>query len=278
MDGKTPSMQFTGERFVPDVGGIIELEHLHRYLLAARIVAGKQVLDIACGEGYGSAMLAAGAARVTGVDISPEAVAHAQAKYRRGNLEFRQGSCAAVPLPDASLDVVVSFETIEHHDQHEAMMREIKRVLTPGGVLVISSPDKLEYSDRPNYRNPHHVRELTRAEFKTLLGAHFRNHAIYGQRVMYGSAIFAEDGRGETGCFEQGDKGAQYVRGVPRAVYLVAVASDAGLPALQGGLLEQPIAASEPVVARDASLAAMQGSLSWKLTWPLRLVARLFGK
>jgi SAM-dependent methyltransferase len=271
-------MPFTGERFVPGVGGNIQLEHLHRYLLAASVVRGKEVLDIACGEGYGSALLAASAARVTGVDISPEAVAHARAKYRAGNLEFREGSCAAMPLPDASVDVVVSSETIEHHDQHEAMLREVRRVLRPGGVLVISSPDKLEYSDRPNYRNPHHVRELTRAEFLALLGANFRNHAIYGQRVMYGSAIFAEEGSGPTGCFEQSGEGAQYVRGVPRAVYLVAVASDAGLPVLPGGLLEQPIAAAEPVAARDASIAAMQRSLSWKLTWPLRFVARLFGR
>ncbi len=276
MNGKFPSLQFTGERYVPEVGGNIQLEHLHRYLLAARVVKGKAVLDIACGEGYGSAMLALGAARVTGVDISPDAIAHAQAKYRAGNLEFRQGACEAVPLPDASVDVVVSFETIEHHDQHEAMMREIKRVLKPDGVLVISSPDKLEYSDRPQYRNPHHVRELYRHEFSGLLDAFFRKHAIYGQRVMYGSAIFIDDGLTEAGCFERAGGSLEYVRGMPRPVYLMAVASDAELPILAGGMLEQPIAQAEPVAVRDAHIAAMQGSLSWKLTWPLRFIAMLF--
>jgi 2-polyprenyl-3-methyl-5-hydroxy-6-metoxy-1,4-benzoquinol methylase len=274
MNDKSSPLQFTGERYLPEVGGNIQLEHLHRYLLAARIVAGKAVLDIACGEGYGSAMLASSAARVTGVDIAPEAVAHAQARYRAGNLEFRQGACEAVPLPDASVDVVVSFETIEHHDQHDAMMREIKRVLKPGGALVMSSPDKLEYSVRPQYRNPHHVRELTRGEFAGLLRAFFRNHAIYGQRMMYGSAILSEGDAGETGCFERAGEKFEYARGVPRAVYLVAVASDAELPLLAGGMLEQPIAQAEPVAVRDAHIAAMQGSLSWKLTWPLRFIAR----
>ena len=162
-------MEFTGERFIPEVHGNIELEHLHRYLLACKTVAGKTALDIASGEGYGSAMLARTAHKVIGVDISQEAVSHAQAKYIAKNLEFRLGSCSKIPLDDASVDVVVSFETIEHHNEHEAMMKEIKRVLRPGGVLVISSPDKLEYSEKPGYSNPHHVKELSRGEFKKLL-------------------------------------------------------------------------------------------------------------
>lgn len=119
-------MKFTGERFVPEVHGSIQLEHLHRYILACKAVAGKSVLDIASGEGYGSAMLARTALKVTGVDISQEAVSHAQARYQIENLDFCLGSCSAIPLEDASVDVVVSFETIEHHDEHEAMMREIK--------------------------------------------------------------------------------------------------------------------------------------------------------
>jgi ubiquinone/menaquinone biosynthesis C-methylase UbiE len=139
-------LDFTGERFVPEARGNIELEHLHRYLQACEIAAGKVVLDIASGEGYGSAMLANRAGRVFGVDNSLEAVEHARNRYKKENLEFMAGHCAAIPLPDKSVDLVVSFETIEHHDKHHQMMREIKRVLRPAGALLISSPDKRWYS------------------------------------------------------------------------------------------------------------------------------------
>src|SRR5450830_515618 len=169
------ALTFTGERFVPEEQGNIELEHLHRYLQASEIAVGKDVLDIASGEGYGSAMMADVAAHVTGVDISDEAVVHANQRYQKNNLQYLQGSCAAIPLPDHSVDLIVSFETIEHHEQHEEMMSEFKRVLRPGGLLLISNPDRYYYSDVPNYKNPYHVKELYENEFKGLLASHFKN-------------------------------------------------------------------------------------------------------
>ena len=169
-----PNLIFTGERFLPTEAGNIALEHLHRYFQAREIAAGKVVLDIASGEGYGSAILAEAALSVTGVDISDEAVAHARRRYQRDNLQYLVGDCAQIPLPDASVDMVVSFETIEHHNRHEEMLREIKRVLREDGVLLISSPDKKYYSDELNYSNPYHVKELYRDEFEALIGRHFR--------------------------------------------------------------------------------------------------------
>src|SRR5262249_28254969 len=162
-------------------------EHVHRYLVAREYAKGKDVLDIACGEGFGSAILAKAAWTVVGVDIASEAIEHAAICYRLGNVQFKQGSCAEIPLDNDSIDLVVSFETIEHHDEHKAMMAEIKRVLRPDGLVIISSPDKKEYSILPNYRNPFHVRELFKEEFEDLLRAYFKNVALLSQRIVYGS-------------------------------------------------------------------------------------------
>jgi ubiquinone/menaquinone biosynthesis C-methylase UbiE len=269
------ALNFTGERFVPGVSGNIELEHLHRYLLAQQVVAGKTVLDIASGEGYGSAMLAQTARKVTGVDISQEAVSHAQAKYQAENLEFRLGSCSAIPLEDDSVDVVISFETIEHHAEHDAMMREIKRVLRPGGALVISCPDKLEYSDKPGVINPHHIKELYRDEFKKLLDSYFKSYSIYGQRVVYGSSIFGEDSMAQIRNYDLADNTLSPICGVPHAVYLIAVASDADLPVLNSGVLEQSIQNADLVRNLLAERDVIYASRSWRLTKPLRFLSRL---
>ena len=124
-------MDFTGERFIPHVEGDIRLEHMHRYLAARRLVCGKRVLDIACGEGYGSALLAETATTVIGVDMDEKSIAHARCTYVRSNVRFLRGDAVAIPLGDASINVVVSFETIEHLTDHRQMMLEIKRVLEP---------------------------------------------------------------------------------------------------------------------------------------------------
>jgi ubiquinone/menaquinone biosynthesis C-methylase UbiE len=128
---------------VPGVEGNIELEHRHRCLLAHEFCHGKDVLLLASGEGYGSAMLSSVAISVVGVDIARDAVSHSQRTYARQNLRFMVGSCAEIPLPNASIDVVVSFETLEHHDLHDEMMAEVKRVLRPGGLLepISKSPE-----------------------------------------------------------------------------------------------------------------------------------------
>lgn len=238
-------MEFTGERFVPGVHGSIELEHLHRYLQASEIVAGKVVLDLASGEGYGSELMAHKASKVIGVDISSEAVFHARKRYAKDNLEYMVGSCAEIPLPDASVDMVVSFETIEHHDQHEKMMQEIKRVLRKDGVLLISSPDKYYYSIEPANVNPHHVKELYEHEFKQLLGEYYKNIAYFGQRVIYGSGIFTESNPTPAAGYLLENEKVEKTSGIPKPVYWIALASDSELPKLSSGVLEQPIADSE---------------------------------
>jgi len=189
-------LQFTGERFTPECNGAIWYEHWHRYSAVLPAAAGKRVLDAACGEGYGSMLLAGVAATVVGIDIDPTAIGHASARYaERANLGFIQGSCAALPLPDASVDLIVSFETIEHLTEQEAMLSEFRRVLAPEGALIISSPNKAVYSEETGYANHFHVRELTRDELAAELAAAFPQQAWYGQRALAHSLIWAESAK-----------------------------------------------------------------------------------
>jgi SAM-dependent methyltransferase len=232
----------TGEHYVPQIGGEIELEHVHRYLWAEQFSRGKRVLDIACGEGYGSEILAHSAAHVIGVDLSEDAVVHASRKYRRKNLEFLVGACDKIPVPDDGIDIVVSFETIEHHDRHQEMMREIKRILRPEGILIISSRDKHVYSDIPGYKNEFHVKELYAREFEALLREHFANVEIFGQRVTSGSVIVGEGLAGFV-SFDSEQKSPP-AGGIERAIYNVAIASDSLLPKTFSSIYEQSIAKS----------------------------------
>jgi len=181
---------FTGERFLPDCSGEIWLEHWHRYHFAAAIARNCRVLDVASGEGYGSALLAATATAVTGLDASAEAISHAQATYGYlTNVRFLCGDCAALPFADGAFDLVVSFETIEHIRAQREFLAEVRRVLSPTGMLLISSPNKAEYSDRRHYENPFHVAELYRAELEKLLADHWSESIWYGQGVGFCSTI-----------------------------------------------------------------------------------------
>jgi ubiquinone/menaquinone biosynthesis C-methylase UbiE len=188
-------LPFTGERFIPGTRGEIWIEHWHRYHFAARWVTGKRVLDVACGEGYGSALLARSAAHVTGVDLAPAAIEHARRAYAHAaNVEFACASCIALPLAEASVDVAVSFETLEHIAEQEQFLDELARVLAPGGVLVLSCPNKLEYSDKRHFANEFHVKELYREELAALVERRFAHCHWYGQRPTFFSLIAPEGG------------------------------------------------------------------------------------
>jgi SAM-dependent methyltransferase len=187
------SLSFTGERFLPECAGEMVYEHWHRYLVAQRYVAGLRVLDVASGEGYGSHLLCKHAASVVGVDVSADAVAHARSRYVSGNLSYVAASCVQIPEPDASFDVIVSFETIEHIHEHEAFLREVDRLLAPGGLFIISSPNRPEYSDRTGYKNEFHVKELDRTELALLLDPHFPAQRWFAQRAAFHSMVWPVD-------------------------------------------------------------------------------------
>ena len=188
------SLEFTGERFTPECVREIWYEHFHRYALAARWCAGQRTLDAACGEGYGSAILAETASAVEAVDISADAVAHASNRYgNKNNLNYQVANCTSLPFAENQFDRVVSFETLEHLAEQDELLAEFRRVLTPDGVLILSSPDKAVYSDEQNTSNEYHVKELYRDELEKLIGRHFSAWQLLGQKLMFHSAIWSLD-------------------------------------------------------------------------------------
>lgn len=185
-------MDFTGERFIPNIEGWLAFQHYHRYYFSSKFLdlSDKIVLDIACGEGFGSHILAKNSQFVYGIDISKESVEHATASYKSSNLKFLEGSTSSIPLNDSSVDIVVSYETIEHHNEHEKMLLEIKRILKPNGILIISSPDKGFYEKHfPGYKNVYHVKELYSKEFEKLIAKNFKFVDIFLQNNVFGSII-----------------------------------------------------------------------------------------
>jgi ubiquinone/menaquinone biosynthesis C-methylase UbiE len=232
----TPPLAATGERLLSDNRSHTQAEHLHRYAIACQFASGRTVLDIASGEGYGSNLLASHAAFVHGVDVAADAVAHAARKYSRQNLRYLQGTATAIPLADAAVDLVVSFETIEHLREHDEMMTEIRRVLRPDGTLIISSPDKRYYSDLTGHVNPFHLRELYREEFHALIRRFFSHACFLSQRISYGSIVAPE--KPSAGFVEyRGDFDAvESHAGLQGAVYNLAIASDQPVPDMPASL------------------------------------------
>ncbi len=183
-------MKFTGERFIPGLGGCqIAYEHLHRYFFALRWADGSRVLDLACGSGYGAALLARRAHHVWALDLDVETIETADRRWREPNLSFLQANATQLPFHNGSMDLVVAMEILEHVDAQEALIREAARVCSPTGVVLVSTPSKAEYSDARNYQNPFHKRELYLNEFVGILKEHFPFVEIAGQQIRAGSLI-----------------------------------------------------------------------------------------
>ena len=159
-----------------------------RYAFAQRLVSWKRVLEIACGTGYGTAFLAPDTRSIVGLDISPDATSYAAEHYQQPNLNFVTASGTALPFPDASFDLVVAFEVIEHLTDWQPLLNEARRVLTPAGQLIISTPNRFYYADsRKNAGpNPYHHFEFTFDEFQHALAATFPNVSLFLQNHVDG--------------------------------------------------------------------------------------------
>jgi len=177
-------LEFTGERLIPgQVDPDLWNEHYCRYLFASRLAARKRVLDVACGAGYGADCLAQAASSVTAIDLSPEAVASARATYPAPAIRFLAADARCLPFPDASFDLITAFEVIEHLEDPQSLLAEARRLLAPGGQLVVSTPNRLYYAETRKLSgpNPYHVRELDFQEFRAALDSVFPSVTLFLQ-------------------------------------------------------------------------------------------------
>jgi SAM-dependent methyltransferase len=176
-----PPLHLTGERTLPDVPeeNYWYRRHLAVYEWIAERVHGRRVVDLACGEGYGSAVLGRTAASVVGVDANPEAFDHARRKYTGGNVSFERDM---IETWSGDVDCVVFLQTIEHVQDPDAVLERLRDVVGPHGVVYVSTPNVLTLAPEGAERsgNPWHVREYRPQEYRALCERHFGNVDLLG--------------------------------------------------------------------------------------------------
>lgn len=229
IDIKDKSIDEQGERMVPSYhkGFLVYGEHIARYESVLPLLKDKVVLDIASGSGYGSYIMADAAKKVMGVDIDKQAVIYAKKNYSRPNIDFREGSGENIPLEDSSVDIVVTFETIEHIKNYNKFMVEIKRVLKPNGIAVISTPNDVEFPEGNHF----HLHEFTLSELKVLTNKYFKHTKFNYQYTWIYTAVFHEtpvdrDWRKEIETLNTVNLNKD------KAIYYTALCSDVNIPSV----------------------------------------------
>jgi len=193
------SAEFTGERVIPNlVDSNLWNEHISRYAFAARLARSRRVLDAGCGTGYGTSELSHTATSVLGIDIAADAVSYAREHYSRRNLNWLRASCTSLPLADASHDLVVAFEVIEHLTDWELLIQEARRVLAPGGQFIVSTPNKSYYAESRQLSgpNPFHEHEFEYEEFRDALTSVFPHVSLFLEDHTEGLLFQAAGSRG----------------------------------------------------------------------------------
>ncbi|MGH9558017.1 MAG: methyltransferase domain-containing protein [Bryobacteraceae bacterium] len=173
--------EFTGERVIPgEVNDDLWAEHMARYAFASRFAAGKRVLDLGCGTGYGAADLAFRASRATAIDCALEAVVYGREHYPHSGIQFLQASATALPFHDRAFDLIAAFEVIEHLADYRDLLSEARRVLDPSGVFLVSTPNTLYYAESRAAEgpNPFHAHEFEFEEFRETLSEFFPRVSI----------------------------------------------------------------------------------------------------
>jgi ubiquinone/menaquinone biosynthesis C-methylase UbiE len=220
------------ERFAPeqDQGRLIEVEHFSRYMWVAGAAKGRTVLDAGCGTAYGSRLLAeAGARAVVGVDVAAS-VLEAVAPTMPETVRLQAGDLRRLELDDDSFDMIVCFEVIEHFEDPFTVLGELVRVLAPGGLLVVSSPNRGVY--QPG--NPHHFHEFTPDELEAELTSRLGHVHLYRQHDYIFSAVLADSAYAAGAGDSVADLSVRkLVAGTPgEELYTIAIASEAELPSM----------------------------------------------
>jgi len=216
-------IEFTGERVIPgQVDPDLWAEHISRYAFASRFAPGARVLDIGCGAGYGTAELAGRARFAIGIDLAPEAIAHAKTAYSQANVSFLAASATGLPFRDGSFELVTAFEVIEHLDDWRTLLSEARRLLHSDGVFLVSTPNKEYYTASRGTAgpNPFHTHEFEFDEFRNVLGEFFPHRTVLLQNHVEAFAFYQH---GAGSAIEGRMDG---VRGIPQdAHFFLAVCS-----------------------------------------------------
>ncbi|HEX4433734.1 MAG TPA: class I SAM-dependent methyltransferase [Acidimicrobiales bacterium] len=250
-----------GERFIPEFmgGQLIEAEHVVRYALAAELCKGRKVLDAGCGVGWGTELLlGAGADSASGVDLSPDAIENARARVP--GADFREGNLAQLPFEDDVFDLVVCFEAIEHVEQQEKVFDELVRVLAPGGILMVSSPNPRVYPAG----NPFHIHELVPEELVEAARSRLQHVTLLLQHEQMASMLV----QGDSLAVGRSDEVLLRVVRPLRSgsdPYSLIVASDGDLPELPTIVGSAPSVLHELLAERTVALAESAQRLRTRL-------------
>jgi 2-polyprenyl-3-methyl-5-hydroxy-6-metoxy-1,4-benzoquinol methylase len=192
---KMSSWEFTGERVIPgQVNDDLWADHISRYAFASRFAAHANVLDLGCGTGYGVAELSPSARNIVGIDPADEAVSYARSHYSHANTTFLRASATDLPFRAASFDLITAFEVIEHLAGWRSLVAEARRVLDPAGVFLVSTPNKLYYTESRGSEgpNPFHEHEFEYEEFRTALKEFFPHVTMLQQNRVESVGFYPE--------------------------------------------------------------------------------------